>query len=207
MSEPFDATKIQRPDPSLFRYYVFISLLSGPLAPLVLIPLWCRYATLRYNFDASGVSMCWGVIFRNEVYLTYRRIQDIHLTRNILQRWMGLATISVQTASGSSKAEMTIDGILQPERLRDYIYGQMRGAKNDAAVHRLGEPSTPESGEISSQGSSAPPLPSSAHTADPSEERAIAALEGIRDALQALVLKQAADASHPSDLADGREIQ
>jgi hypothetical protein len=112
MSESFDATKIQRPDASLFRYYVFISLLSGPLAPLVLIPLWCRYATLRYNFDASGVSMCWGVIFRTEVYLTYRRIQDIHLTRNILQRWMGLATISVQTASGSSKAEMTIDGIL-----------------------------------------------------------------------------------------------
>jgi hypothetical protein len=83
----------------------------------------------------------------------------------------------------------------------------MRGAKNDATMHHLGEHSTPESDEIPSQESSAPPSRFSAHTSDPSEERAIAALEGIRDALQSLVLKQSADANHPSDATDRREIQ
>lgn len=131
----FDPTSIERPDPKLFRYYLLASLLTGPLTPVVLLPLWFRYATLKYKFDEDGVSMCWGILFRREVYLTYRRIQDIHLTRNILERWMGLAKISLQTASGSSQAEMTIEGILEAEELRDYLYSRMRGAKEDSALH------------------------------------------------------------------------
>jgi putative membrane protein len=75
--------------------------------------------------------MSWGILFRRETYLTYRRIQDIHLTRNIIQRWMGLATVSVQTASGNATPEMSIEGIREAEQLRDYLYTQMRGAKGD----------------------------------------------------------------------------
>jgi uncharacterized membrane protein YdbT with pleckstrin-like domain len=97
----------------------------------VFIPLYCKYVTLRYRFDNDGVAMQWGVLFRREVYLTYRRIQDIHLTRNIVQRWMGLASLAVQTASGSATPEMTIEGLLQVEELRDFLYSQMRGAKGE----------------------------------------------------------------------------
>lgn len=144
--EPFDPAKLERPDPLLLRYYVYVSLLSGPAAPLVLIPLWCRYITLRYKFDDSGVSMRWGIFFRREVYLTYRRLQDIHVDRNLLQRWMGLAKINLQTASGNQQAEMAIEGVLQPERLRDYLYSQMRGAKDPhsrgARVGAVGASST-----------------------------------------------------------------
>ena len=75
--------------------------------------------------------MTWGILFRREIYLTYRRIQDIHLTRNILQRWMGLATVSVQTASGSAMPEMSIDGILQAAELRDFLYAKMRGGHGE----------------------------------------------------------------------------
>ncbi|HBE71140.1 MAG TPA: hypothetical protein DDW52_23590 [Planctomycetaceae bacterium] len=173
----FDATKITRPDPALFRYYVLSSLLTGPLTPFVLIPLWCRYITLRYKFDDSGVSMRWGVLFRREVYLTYRRLQDIHLTRNILQRWMGLAKISLQTASGSSQAEGVIEGVLEAEELRDFLYSKMRGAKDTTTTAN-----------------------SSGHPED--QARATAALEDIRDALQELVRQSAAPdqpASEPGD--------
>jgi len=68
-------------------------------------------------------------LFRKEIYLTYRRIQDIHVTRNFVQRWLGLAQVSVQTASGSAGAEMTIEGIRKPELLRDFLYQQMRGVQ------------------------------------------------------------------------------
>ena len=34
-----------------------------------------------------------------------------------------------QTASGSSSPEMSIEGILAADQLRDYLYAQMRGAK------------------------------------------------------------------------------
>ncbi len=126
---PFNPQNITRPDPVLMTYYVLVSLLSNVAFPVVILILWCKYHTLQYRFDDKGVSMSWGVLFRREIYLTYRRIQDIHVTRNIVHRWLGLATISVQTASGSAGAEMTIEGILQAEALRDYLYAQMRGAR------------------------------------------------------------------------------
>lgn len=75
--------------------------------------------------------MSWGILFRREINLTYRRIQDIHVTRNIIQRWLGLATVSIQTASGSASAEMEVEGILDFEGLRDFLYARMRGAKGE----------------------------------------------------------------------------
>lgn len=128
----FDPTSIERPDESLVRYYGLVSLLSGPFFPFAFIPLYLKYMTLRYKFDDSGVSMSWGILFRREIHLTYRRIQDIHLTRNIVQRWMGLATVAIQTASGSSGPEMSIEGVLRADELRDYLYRQMRGARGES---------------------------------------------------------------------------
>ena len=100
------------------------------------MPLFFKYYTLRYEFDDRGVSMKWGILFRREILLTYRRIQDIHLTRNIIQRWFGLATVSLQTASGSSGAEMSIEGILEADALRDYLYGKDArcAARNGTAI-------------------------------------------------------------------------
>ena len=126
----FPPDRITRPAPVLLRYYVFCSLVAGPFFFVPLIPLVCKYLTLRYRFDDSGVAMQWGVLFRREIYLTYRRIQDIHLTRNIVQRWFGLATVAVQTASWSSAPEISIEGILEAESLRDHLYAKMRGAKH-----------------------------------------------------------------------------
>ncbi|MHC5110567.1 MAG: PH domain-containing protein [Planctomycetota bacterium] len=132
--ETFDPQSITRPDPSLLSYYVLFAVITLVAFPVVVLILWCKYHTLQYRFDDKGIAMSWGVLFRREIYLTYRRIQDIHVKRNIIQRWLGLAEISVQTASGSSGAEMTIEGIKQYDQLRDYLYAQMRGAKTEAAA-------------------------------------------------------------------------
>ena len=98
----FDPLAITRPEPVLMKYYACVALLAAPGFPIVFLTLYFKYSTLKYKFDQDGVSMSWGILFRREVHLTYRRIQDIHLTRNLLQRWMGLATVAIQTASGSS---------------------------------------------------------------------------------------------------------
>ncbi len=123
-----------RPHPRLFPYYVLLSFLAGPGMPFLLTYLYFRYHTMRYRFDEQGVSMSWGILFRREINLTYARIQDIHLTSNLVERWLGLARIQVQTASGSSGAEMTIEGILEFERLRDFLYSKMRGTKGPAGA-------------------------------------------------------------------------
>jgi uncharacterized membrane protein YdbT with pleckstrin-like domain len=132
-TDEFRAEEITRPAPILLRYYVLCSLVAGPFFLIPLIPLLCKYLTLRYRFDESGIAMQWGVLFRKEIYLTHRRIQDIHLTRNIVQRWFGLATVAVQTASGSATPEMSIEGILKAAELRNYLYTKMRGARGEPA--------------------------------------------------------------------------
>ena len=125
----FDASTITRPADSLLIYYLIVSLCTLVAFPLVFIPLFIRFKTMRYRFDDTGVSMCWGFFFRREVHLTYRRLQDIHVTRNLLERWMGLAKVPIQTASGTSGATMRIEGIRDPEPLRDFLYARMRGAR------------------------------------------------------------------------------
>ena len=128
----FDATQLTRPDRRLLKYFTVLAVLTGPLFPITFAPLFFKYQTLKYRFDEGGISMSWGILFRREIHLTYRRIQDIHLTRNLIQRWMGLATVAIQTASGSAGPEMSIEGILQADQLRDELYAQMRGAKGQA---------------------------------------------------------------------------
>ncbi|HUF16978.1 MAG TPA: PH domain-containing protein [Thermoanaerobaculia bacterium] len=125
---------IERPDSKLFTYYFLSSLLLGPFFFVILIPLYFKYHTMRYRFDSEGISMRWGILFRREISLTYARIQDIHLASNFVERWLGLARVEVQTASGKSEAELTIEGIRQYEELRDFLYLRMRGARGMAPV-------------------------------------------------------------------------
>ena len=119
--------RIERPDRRLLTYFILSSFVLGPLFPFLLVPRYLRFRTLRYDFGDDGISMRWGVLFRREINLTYARIQDIHLRSNVIERWLGLARVLVQTASGSSKAELTIEGVLSFEALRDFIYDRMRG--------------------------------------------------------------------------------
>jgi putative membrane protein len=124
---------IHRPSPALFKYYVLSSFLAGPMFFVPLLYLYFRYHTMRYDFDDEGISMRWGILFRREITLTYARIQDIHLTSNILERWLKLARIQIQTASASAAAEMTIEGLHEFEAVRDFLYTKMRGVRAQVA--------------------------------------------------------------------------
>lgn len=129
--DPKTIYAIERPHRSLLTLYILRSILSGPMV-VVLLPLfYFRYVTMRYRFDEEGVSMRWGILFRREVNLTYARIQDIHLSSGVLQRWLGLADVQIQTASGSASAEMTIEGIPEYGEVRNYLYSRMRGQRED----------------------------------------------------------------------------
>jgi putative membrane protein len=129
----FDPRSITRPDRALLVYFLLASLCALVAAPFVFLPLYVRYKTMRYEIDEEGISMRWGLLFRREVYLTFRRIQDIHVTRNIVERWLGLAKVHIQTASGTGGATMQIEGIRNPETLRDFLYQRMRGARGHDA--------------------------------------------------------------------------
>ncbi len=101
----------------------------GPWFLLVGLPLFFKFKTLAYRFDDEGVSMSWGLMWRREIHLTYARIQDIHVSRGLFERWLGLATIQIQTASGNVGAEMSLLGIRDHDTVRNFLYSKMRGAR------------------------------------------------------------------------------
>ena len=147
-------------------YYWAVAALSLVAFPVTAIALYIKYRTLRYRFDDEGVWRAQGVLWRREVNVAYRRIQDIHLTSGLLQRWLGLATVSIQTAAGSANPEVSIEGVLEAEALRDFLYTKMRGVRDRHAT---------------------PPV-AAAHAplANDNDDDALALLTDIRDALRRL---------------------
>jgi len=145
-----DLVAIERPHPRLLWLYVIRAVLTGPGFVILMPLLFFRYETMRFGFDAEGIQMRWGILFRKQVSLTYARIQDIHLTSGLIQRWLGLADVKIQTASGSAGAEMTLEGLLEFEAIRDFLYTRMRGYRDGS----IGTPVAParvagtEDGEV-----------------------------------------------------------
>ena len=135
--------QLERPHPSLWKLYLIRSILTGPGMLIALPYHFFRYQTLRYRFDDEGIHMKVGILFRREVNLTYARIQDIHLSSGFIQRWLGLADVQVQTASGNAGAELVIEGFKEFEAIRDFLYSKMRGARGDvrSAAPSLAAPS------------------------------------------------------------------
>jgi len=139
-----DILAIERPHKNLWVYYLLACLIFPPAFPFLILPAWFRYHTMRYRFDDEGISMKWGILFRREIIINYARIQDIHLRSNVVERWLGLSRILVQTASGNSSAEMTIEGLLQFEEVRDFLYSKMRGVKDHPPSPETGTASHPD---------------------------------------------------------------
>ena len=125
---PSHIASIARPVKPLLTYYFFKAVATTFAFPVTMPVLFFRYHTMRYRFDEEGVHMSWGIIMRREVMLNYARIQDIQLKANVIERWLGLARIEIQTASGSASSTMTLEGLENHEAMRDFLYSRMRGA-------------------------------------------------------------------------------
>ena len=139
---------IERPHRNLMKMYFLQALAANVAFPILIWPLFFKYHTLRYKLDDEGVSARWGILFRKEIYLTYKRIQDIHVKRNVFERWLGIGTVEVQTASGSSSAELALEGMADYEAVRDYLYGRMRGHEGAMAEKADGDAAAGSDGDV-----------------------------------------------------------
>src|SRR2546425_2888421 len=152
---PENIRALERPHPALWTYYIIISIFTGPGIIGTLPYLFFRYHTLRYRFDAEGIHMKVGLLFRREINLTYARIQDIHLRSGVIQRWFGLASVEIQTASGSTGAELVVEGFNQYEVIRDFLYTRMRGYQSQQP-NRIGQSNANPLPESSTPGGAVP---------------------------------------------------
>jgi len=123
---------IVRPERELLWLYILTSLLGFIAAPLIFVPLFFHYETLWYRFSPSGIAMGSGILFRSEQQLTYARMQDIHLSQNIVERWLGIGTVTVQTAGAGAGGNLRIVGVRDFNGIRDYLYAKMRGVRDES---------------------------------------------------------------------------
>src|SRR5215468_9154748 len=125
---PPEIASLERPRKELLTWYFLRALATLLAFPLTMLVFYFRYHTMRYRFDTEGIHLSWGILMRHEIMLNYSRIQDIQLHSNVIERWLGLTRIEVQTAAGASDSEMTLEGLPNPETMRDFLYSRMRCA-------------------------------------------------------------------------------
>ena len=129
---PAEIARLERPRKELLTWYFLKALATTFAFPLTMLLFYFRYHTMRYRFDEEGIHLSWGILMRHEIMLNYSRIQDIQLHSNVIERWLGLTRIEVQTAAGAADSEMTLEGLPSPEAMRDFLYSRMRGAHSAA---------------------------------------------------------------------------
>ena len=149
--DPSAIFAITRPQPALWTYYVLKALATGPGMFVAFPVLYFRYHTMKYRFDEQGISMQWGILFRNQTVLNYARIQDVHLKSNLIERYLGLARIQIETASGSGSADIMLEGIPDHNAMRDFLYSRMRGVKDHPTAPAAANPTDATLREIAAE--------------------------------------------------------
>ncbi len=126
---------IERPSPKLMYYYALKCLIAGPFYPIILIPHYFRYHTLRYRFNDEGISMRWGILFRREVILNYSRIRTF-IHSNVVERaWLAKVEIKPQAAAPMRRCQSR--GLTSSRRSGISSMRRCEGSKSQAKTFQL----------------------------------------------------------------------
>jgi putative membrane protein len=125
-------------DGSSARGDVVANVIGGVFAVLAILPALFRYLTVRYAIVDGAFVLRSGLVFRQVRTIPLARIQNINLKRNVLQRLLKVATLQIETASGSGvEAELSVVGDAEAERLAEALQGVSRlrnGAERDRTL-------------------------------------------------------------------------
>jgi len=111
---------------------------SSPITLIVLFIFAHGWAVLvqhfyKYEITDDGFRKEYGVIYKKYVTIPYTRIQNIDIHRGIVERFLGLSTIRIQTAGagGVARAEGTLPGLSEMVaiELRDELIARAKAEK------------------------------------------------------------------------------
>ena len=98
-------------------WWVPLMLWSGPY-----------YRSLAYEIGDEQVIVRQGVLTRAVKHVPYRTVTNITVKRGVLDRWLGLGTLEIQTAgiSGNQQAEQSLAGLPDADEVYERVAGQLR---------------------------------------------------------------------------------
>jgi uncharacterized membrane protein YdbT with pleckstrin-like domain len=105
-------------------------LLSGPY-----------YRSLSYEIHEDGVIVRVGILTRSVKHVPYRTVTNMTVRRGVLDRWLGLGSLDIQTAgiSGSSKAEQSLVGLENTDEVYALVAAALRRFRGAMAPTAAGE--------------------------------------------------------------------
>lgn len=115
---------------------IFLVTILGVIAAYI----WAKweYRFYRYELREDGFRKEHGVIAKKYVTIPYERIQNVDIYRRLIERILGVSTLKIQTAGGSSLgigAEGSLPGLSHQvaEQLRDELVKRSheKKARND----------------------------------------------------------------------------
>ena len=90
------------------------------------------YRRFRYAFTEDTFDVSWGVFNRRDREIPYDRMQNVDISRTILQRALGLSEVSIETAGGgSTEASITYVTADAATAIQSEIRHRKRAASDD----------------------------------------------------------------------------
>ena len=113
---------------------IALSLFSFPFILLLLIALfrgWYLKYYIKYYYysaDQDFLTIKKGVFGPREIHVQYRKIQDVYVDQDILDRIMGLYDVHIASATVASGMEAHIDGVNEvvAKGLKDFLLNSIK---------------------------------------------------------------------------------
>ncbi|MCM8830717.1 MAG: PH domain-containing protein [Candidatus Omnitrophica bacterium] len=121
---------------NLDNLYFFL-LISFLIVLLIGLPsyLWVHleYISFTYELTENELIIRYGILTRHTVVIPYLRIQNINSTRTLLERFLGLATLVIETAGTNlSISDATLPGIAKKDLLIKEIMSNVERSKKSS---------------------------------------------------------------------------
>jgi putative membrane protein len=104
------------------------------------------YRSLSYEIQESEVIVRAGIVTRSVKHVPYRTVTNLTVKRGLLDRWLGLGTVDIQTAgmSGTNNVEQSLVGLENAQEVYDLVARELRRFRG-TATEGVGDVSVPAS--------------------------------------------------------------
>lgn len=151
--------------PSILVLIFFLTFVLGQAGVELLIPIasilvitgialvigWevAYYKRFEYELDVETFDIRSGVISRRNREIPYRRVQNVDISRSLVQRALGIATVRLETAGGGeSEALLRYVGYDEAKRLQEEIRARTRRIQEGRTGKPTGERETAPEGSL-----------------------------------------------------------
>jgi membrane protein YdbS with pleckstrin-like domain len=98
------------------------------------------YRSLRYEIQDDEVIVHAGIWTQSVKHVPYRTVTNLTVKRDVLDRWLGLGTLNIQTAgmSGQKGAEEHLAGLTEVQEVYDAVAEELRRFRGGMAPTQAG---------------------------------------------------------------------